>query len=484
MNLLETFESLLLSWRSVFPQQRSFERARRLTFGLLICLRSHLTTNAICALGRQFQDWSADYRLLSRSPWNPHRLFDAVIDGLSPLLAPNLAPILTALDDTVFKKTGRKIPGVSTFRDPLSRSFHINLIRGLRFLQAGVLLPFSTGDGPARCLPIRLEPAPVPPKPKKKDSEELWKEYRRKQKIQCLSQVGVRVLASLRQAFDSRPATALRQLIALVDGSYTNHTVLTQLPQRTTLIGRIRKDAKLFFPLAAQSTSKSKGRPRRYGLPAPTPQQVLRDDSFPVYILPCFIAGKTRKIKVKTIPIVFWRKGGCSLPLRLVVIKPLGYKLAKDSKLLYRDPAFLICTDPNLSLQTVVQSYVYRWEIECNHRDEKQFIGVAQGQVRSKLAVDRLPQFQVAAYSLLMLSSLLTYGFSRTDHFLPLPKWRRKSIRPSILDILNLLRAQLFARASGSNSKLTFDDFASTPPEDTNSSKLTITSDSLSTLAA
>lgn len=35
MNLLETFDSLLASWQAVFSQQRMFERARRLTFGLL-----------------------------------------------------------------------------------------------------------------------------------------------------------------------------------------------------------------------------------------------------------------------------------------------------------------------------------------------------------------------------------------------------------------------------------------------------------------
>ena len=69
MNLLETYDSLLEDWRNVFSQNRTFERARRLTFGLLVCLRLHLTSRAICAIGRQFVDWSADYRLCSRSPW-------------------------------------------------------------------------------------------------------------------------------------------------------------------------------------------------------------------------------------------------------------------------------------------------------------------------------------------------------------------------------------------------------------------------------
>lgn len=109
----------------------------------------------------------------------------------------------------------------------------------------------------------------------------------------------------------------------------------------------------------------------------------------------------------------YWRKAGADLPLQLVVIKPLGYRLRKGSKLLYRLPAFLICTDLELNLQTLVQSYLYRWEIAGNHRDKKSLLGIAQGQVRNPHAVRRLPQLQVAGYSLLLLASLLPqFGLS------------------------------------------------------------------------
>jgi hypothetical protein len=49
-------------------------------------LRAHLTSNVICATGRQFLDWSTDYRLFSRSPWDPHALFDPIFDHLTALL--------------------------------------------------------------------------------------------------------------------------------------------------------------------------------------------------------------------------------------------------------------------------------------------------------------------------------------------------------------------------------------------------------------
>lgn len=515
MLLLEKFHELLQPWRSAFPQQRTWQRAQRLAYGLLTCLRMHLTSNAICATGRQFLDWSADYRLFSRSPWDPHVLFDPIFDHLAELLPSPQAPVVAALDDTLCKKTGRHIPGATFARDPLSPPFHLNLCRGLRFVQASVLVRATQFLGPARALPVRFEPAPPAVKPKnqnrahqhtRKNQENQKKnpkktaaprskkhaapltpeqqEYRLQKKLRALTQVGVRVLQSLRQALDARTNTRQRQLLVSGDGSYTNRTVLRQLPERTTFIGRIRKDAKLFQALPPATATRSGGRPRRYGAVAPTPEQVLHDDAVPVVKIRCFAAGEVRQIPVKILRNLYWRKAGPDLRLLLVVIKPLGYRLRQGSKLLYRQPGFLICTDPELDLQTLVQAYVDRWEIECNHRDEKSLIGVAQGQVWSPKAVTRLPQFQVAIYSLLLLASILAYGFQRTTAYLPLPLWRRKSIRPSILDLLNLLRDQIFARLLQDNPTPSIDDFAALAPVDANAAKPPLASETLCTIAA
>ena len=296
--------------------------------------------------------------------------------------------------------------------------------------------------------------------------------------------MGVRVLQSLRDALDARPDTRQRQLLVSGDGSYTNRTVLRQLPERTTFIGRIRKDAKLFLALPPLTATRPGGRPRRYGAPAPTPEQVLHDDTVPVVKVRCFAAGQVRQIPVKVVPTVYWRKAGPDLPLLLVVIKPLGYRLRQGSKLLYRQPAFLICTDPQLGLPILLQAYIDRWEIECNHRDEKSLIGAAQGQVWNSLAVTRLPQFQVAIYSLLLLASILAYGFQRTAVYLPLPRWRRKSIRPSVLDLLNLLRDQIFARGVQEKPTPSIDDFAALAPIDANAPKPPLGSETLCTVAA
>jgi len=193
-----------------------------------------------------------------------------------------------------------------------------------------------------------------------------------------------------------------------------------------------------------------------------------------------------REFSLKIAQPVYWRKSGSGRPLMLVVVKPVGYRLRNGSKLLYRDPAFLICTDLTLAIETLLQAYIDRWQIECNHREEKSFLGVAQGQVRSPLAVARLPQFQVAGYSLLLLASLIAFGFQRTAEFLPLPKWRGKSIRPSVLDILNLLRQQIFSRQLQPvpDNENSFGHFAAIHPTEAKSRKLAFAPETLSTFAA
>jgi hypothetical protein len=457
MNLLETMDSLLRDWGKIFSQERTAIRVLPLTYGLLLSSFKHTTSSAICALGRQFEDWSANYRVFSRSPWNPHALFDPIIDRALALLPPYPAPVIGAMDDTTCKKSGRHIPGVSIVRDPQSLPYHVNLIRGLRFVQASLMVAPLDGNGPARSLPVRFQPAPPVAKPKKNAPDQEWQAWKKLKKARSLPQVGLSAVIDLRNTLDKYPDAFQRQFIITVDGSYTNQVLLKALPQRTTLIGRIRKDAAFRLPL--DPNVPVKGRPRKYGPVAPTPKQILDDDSIPFQPISCFAVGEMREFKIKTVRPLFWSKAGADKPLFVVVIKPVGYRLRKGSKLLYREPAFLICTDPDLDLKTLVQAYIYRWEIEVNHHDEKSVIGVAQPQTRNPQAVDRQPQLQVASYSLLLLASILAHGFNRTDDYLPLPKWRNKSPRPSAADLINLLRQQLLGRAFSSDCPETFCHF-------------------------
>jgi hypothetical protein len=430
-----------------FAQQRTGQRARRLGLSQLACLGRHTMTGLLCACGRQFRDWSADYRLFSRDVWKARELFAPILRGLLELLPPE-APVVGAMDDTHVRKTGPHIPGVAYRRDPLSPAFHTNFIRAQRFLQLSVLLPHAEPAGSARAIPIAYEHVPPVPKPKKNAPEQEWQAYREQRQKQNLSTAGVRTLQRLRQDLDQRHGAADRVLVVGVDGSYTNHTVLKNLPPRTTLIGRVRKDAKLFAPPCPKDQP-AVGTKRHYGAPLPTPEQILQDESIPGQEVRAFACGKRHTFRVKTVAPVLWKKAGADRPLRLAVIAPVGYRPRQGRKLLYRQPAYLICTDPDLPLEQVVQYYLWRWDIEVNHRDEKQIIGVGEGQVRSPQSVDRQPGLAVASYSILLLAAARVFGTNTPRGRLPLPKWQSKRTeeRLSTQELVRQLRSEVWAQA-------------------------------------
>ncbi len=85
--------------------------------------------------------------------------------------------------------------------------------------------------------------------------------------------------------------------------------------------------------------------------------------------------------------------------MRLLVIKGPRYHLTQ-TKTDRREPAFLICTDPTLPLDKVLQYYSWRWDTEVNFRDEKTILGVGQAQVRNPASNQNAPALAVAAYAI------------------------------------------------------------------------------------
>jgi len=239
------------------------------------------------------------------------------------------------------------------------------------------------------------------------------------------------------------------------------------LPKRTTLIGRIRKDAKLFY-LPRDEDQPAVGTKRKYGRKAPTPEELRQDSTVQWQEVSAFAAGKTHTFRVKTLSPVLWMKAGSNRQLRLVVIAPVGYRLRKGSRLLYRKEAYLICTDTDMPLEKILQYYIWRWDIEVNHRDEKQIIGVGQAQVRSQRSTDRQPAFAVASYSMLLLAAARAWGLDATEGILPPPKWRSRANkqRISTQKLIQQLRSEVWSYAL-EQLKANSNDFVAQPEVNT-----------------
>ncbi len=145
------------------------------------------------------------------------------------------------------------------------------------------------------------------------------------------------------------------------------------------------------------------------------------------------------------------------------MIRPLAYRPRKGSKLLYRDPSYLICTDPDLPLPRLIQSYLWRWEIELNFREEKTVLGAGEAQVRTSAAVEMVPALIIAAYAFLLLAGT---GNREGMPALPQPKWRNSipAPRTSTSQFIGMFRSELWGKAMGVN----LDHFANCAKAKTN----------------
>lgn len=463
--ILPQFEQLWNECRPAFDQLRVAARAETLALSSLLALGRHTVTGLLTTSGSQFLDWSAAYRLFSQDRLPVPELFSVVRRAVAGQLPPG-EPFRAVLDDTLLRRSGLQTPGVAWRRDPLGPRFQTNFVRGQRFLQISAAMPGN--QGVFRLAPIAFLHTPTPPKPKSDASAADLAQYHLDVAASRLCFRGAQEMIQLRQSLDQEEGGKDRLLLLAFDGGYTNSTMLKKVPPRTVCVGRIRKDAKLCFT-PDPALQKARGRRLCYGDAAPTPEQLRTDESQPWQTMPFVHSGMPHNLRYKQLSNLMWRSAGVEHRLQLIVIAPLAYRPRKGSKLLYRQPAFLICTDPTLDVRPIIETYFQRWDIEVNFRDEKTLLGVGQAQVRNEVSVESAPALTVAAYGMLLVAGQRAFGTSQQG-LLPQPKWAASSQGPrtSTQQLLHQLRAEVWGRGLGLGN---FSDFASTLPPVTKSEK-------------
>jgi hypothetical protein len=439
-SLLEEVENLIAGCTRASTNEVHADKLYRHIIGQLTCLGRHTVTGVLCSTGHQFDDWSADYRLYSNQRFCDVSIFDHIKDEVCSLIEPS-KPLVAVMDDTLLRKKGKKIHGAKYQRDPLSPPFHTNLVLSQRVVQISAAIP--NRDGSAEIIPVDFLHAPLPQKPRPKASEKEWEDYEKERLKASINLYGAQCLKHLRDTTD-----ADKDITIVVDNRFTTSTLLKNLPQKMTFIGRIRKDAH-FEKSRCEHTGK-KGRPKKYLIKAPTPQELYKDDFVAWEEISAFAAGEKRTFKVKTISDLYWQATGTTMKFKMIVVAPVKYRLTKTGRLLRREPAFFMCSDLNMSTEEILQAYLWRWGIECNFRDEKTLLGVGQAQVRTQQSVQKTPALAVAAYSILLLAALKSFRNPNDDISLPQAKWKnypQRQHRPSTTQLLSQLRVELWSSA-------------------------------------
>jgi len=414
--------------RPAFRQRRCWENAGALLSGILLNMGRHTISRSISSAGAAGRDWSAAYRLFERGRVDTGELFRIVREEALRALPAN-APAVAFIDDTLFKKSGPRVFGAGWKRDPLGPKFSTNLVWAQRFMQ--ISLAYPEAEGRCRGIPVSLTHCPVPKKPGRKATEEDLARYLALRKENRLPKRAAETLAR----FQSE--TPGRKLVIAGDGGYTNSTVCRAIMPGNAFVGRVRKDARIFSQPADGQTGR--GRKKYYGDALPTPQEIQSDGS--PWTEAAASTGNGRHVfGLKSVTGVRSKLTG-DKDVKVVIVRPLRYRLSKGKRLLYRDAAYLICTDPDMPDAEILQTYLKRWEIEINFRDEKSTFGIHQSQTRAETAVKTYPAFVAAVYGLFMLAAKSRYGDTNPAVY---PKWRRtKTVwRSSTANFLSVFRTE------------------------------------------
>ncbi|MDX2112022.1 MAG: transposase [Verrucomicrobiota bacterium] len=460
LQLLDRFWDLTDQWACVFSQQRIHQKMQRHAAGLILTMGRTCISRILTTLHLDQIDWSAEYRLFSRSRWNPQDAFKPVLHAMKDYGCDGDGPIVIAGDQTHIKRSGRKVAGTHTMRDPVSsQAYHVNLIRGVSFLHLGVLAyPKGYASAPAsvqdvlpspRCLPVHFSRAPVLKKPARKASETEIALHKQLQKTRPVMQSTLAAMKDVRERLD-QCGHKQRRIHFVFDGSFCNRTVMEKPMERIDITCRCRKNAS--FRLRDPQ-----GKGNRFYLPGTLTADQIRTDheNYPWSESRIRFGNAVITIRYKEVHGIYWHRAAGRRPLRLFIVAEPPHADRSSTKRKHpcfgSGSAFLLSTNHNDSACKIIQDAFDRWQIEVAHRELKSVLGVGHSQVRHIQSVERHPAFAAACYSLLHLAGLQTYGWTRTAECGPLPKWRANAARPSCLDLVRVLRKQLHDRSSTNN---------------------------------
>lgn len=431
----EHLNNILKSMRHHFKQNRIFELFKSHCVSILENPGRHTISNCLCYMGKSQEDWSKDYRLFSKSQWTPNGCLNVILREGLKYVPDDLPFIAVNVDLTSARKRGKRIPHTHYQLDPSSPPFKRGLMLAQRFLHFSLSLPQDHLDLAARSLPIRWNISSFVKKPGKKASEKDREEYKAKKKIINSNVDAIRGFQDISETIKDLGES--RKVLFVGDGGYSNQTIYKNLPATVDIISRCRKDATLCLK------AENEGR-KFYSSLKFTPNEVRKDEDKAFDQASIFYGGAKREIYFKEMKDVYWQRGAGRRALRLIVIKPVPYRRTKSGYENYRDPAYLLTTDMESEASVLIQAYFNRFEMELNHRDLKNNLGLGEGQVWSETSIERHPQTIVIAYSSLILSTLAAYGPKRTDdvYLLP-PKWYRGQSRPTVEDMKRKLREEL-----------------------------------------
>jgi hypothetical protein len=341
----------------------------------------------------------------SRARWDADALGLAAALLVVSLLVPAGAPVDVAVDDTLFKRRGKKVWAASWFHDgsaqgPAKTGYGNNwvvlgIVVRLRFMSRPVAVPVTAK------LVIKGT----------NSRSRLW----------------------LARRMAERLAAALpgREIRVVADSAYAGGE-LKDLPAGISWTTRLRKDAAL-HGLPPERTGRP-GRPRVKGDRLPSLAKLAAAAEFSQVTVTRY--GRTETVGAAVVTCLWYSVFG-PRPVTVVIVRDRpgsGFGIA------------LVTTDRAATAEQVIERYVSRWSIEVAIEDSKQVFGTGQARNRTAAAVERTVPFQLACQAI-AVTWYATAGHDPADlhERRALSPWYTSKAEPATADMTARLRRVIIA---------------------------------------
>ncbi len=380
----------------------------------------------------------------ARARWEIGQLGLGIAQAAVMLLVPPGADLRAAVDDSVFRRSGRKVHGAAWQHDGSSPSLG-KISYGNCFVAVALLVqvPFCRREIGLPVL-VRLH---VPGKKKGKNGKKgtggakgtagkqpAATETAAKKKGPSKVDTAAALVALLAAAFPDRTVHA-------VADAACHGPAVRELPPNVTWTCRIPRNAKLYAP-APPRTGK-RGRPRARGACLGEPGDIAKTCAWETRVIRAYGRGQVKHVAGIT---CLWYGSFKTTPVRLILSRDQdtadGYDLA------------LVTTDLAASPADLVARYAGRWEIEQAFGDARNAPGAGEARNRVQKAVERTIPFAM------LVSAIVVIWYARHGHD-PADiddrredqPWYTDKTEPAFEDMLAKLRRVLItARISGGSA--------------------------------
>jgi len=355
-----------------------------------------------------------DPRVLNRAIWSARQASRMLLGLLLTALVPPGATIVLGADDTVERRSGRKISAKGCYRDAV-RSSKAPVVRcfGLKWVSMMLLVPVHWARR-VWALPFLTALGwPAEPRGRRRHKTSVdWVRH---------------MIKHVRRWLPGR------RLVLVVDGGFAAVSLaLACVKSRVGMVSRLRWDAALYHPPGPQPPGKRGPKPLKGKRQRSLQAWASRSDTPWETVEVGWYGGQRKTLWVFSRTALWYTPGLPPVDIRDVLVCDPEGKLRMEA---------LFCTDLQATPVQILPWAVRRWSVEVTCEEARAHLGVETQRQWSDRAIARTTPVLLALFSLLTVLALrLSQGGSIP---VPVTAWYHKA-EPTFGDCLALVRRHLW----------------------------------------